>query len=168
MVLKQFFYIITVMKFLLLTGIPGTGKTEIGNHLAAKFGFVHLDVEDTLPKPNSETILNETIANCINENKDLVITWGFMPVVDDQSIASLRAAGAKLVWFDGDRPSARKAFIERGTVPEGLLDNQMAKIEKIDVASVYNPIFYNTLDENGVFKSKDQMSHDLIVIAEDP
>jgi shikimate kinase len=30
---------------LLLTGIPGTGKTRIGDELSARHGFKHFDVE---------------------------------------------------------------------------------------------------------------------------
>lgn len=31
---------------LLISGIPGTGKTSYGNKFASEFGFVHDDLED--------------------------------------------------------------------------------------------------------------------------
>ena len=30
---------------LLITGVPGTGKTTVGDYLASEYGFVHLDFE---------------------------------------------------------------------------------------------------------------------------
>jgi shikimate kinase len=33
------------MKLLLLTGVPGTGKTDLGNYLAEHHAFRHVDFE---------------------------------------------------------------------------------------------------------------------------
>jgi type IV secretory pathway ATPase VirB11/archaellum biosynthesis ATPase len=35
-------------KLILITGIPGTGKTTFGNFLANKYGFVHFDIEQPI------------------------------------------------------------------------------------------------------------------------
>jgi broad-specificity NMP kinase len=34
------------MKKLLITGVPGTSKTTIGDYLAEKHGFTHINLED--------------------------------------------------------------------------------------------------------------------------
>jgi len=51
-----------------------------------------------------------------------VVTWGFNPE-DGPSLAllgHLRNAGSKLIWFDGNRPAALRAFRKRSTVSEEL------------------------------------------------
>jgi adenylate kinase family enzyme len=116
----------------LITGIPGTGKTTYGDEFAKEFGFLHYDLED-------QQTLNRFVANpaqfigeLLNENKDVVVTWGFGPD-DEPSISlvqQLRSAGFEWIWFDGDRPAALREFQKRGTVQEIALYVQMFRIEK--------------------------------------
>jgi len=83
------------MRLLLLTGIPGTGKSEMGRFLERKHGFVHVDVESFLkaspPKTHADIF---HLAECQKATeKDVVITWGFMPGQDEAAIRSLQQIG---------------------------------------------------------------------------
>ncbi|MFZ0996863.1 MAG: hypothetical protein WA416_20095 [Candidatus Sulfotelmatobacter sp.] len=101
---------------LLITGVPGTGKTTYGGMFATEFGFVHHDLED-------QQTLNRFVANraqfigeLLNEKKNVVVTWGFAP--DDEPSVSLvlqlRSAGFEWIWFDGNRPAALREFLKTG------------------------------------------------------
>lgn len=125
---------------LLITGVPGTGKTTYGGMFATEFGFVHHDLED-------QQTLNRFVANraqfigeLLNEKKNVVATWGFAP--DDEPSVSLvlqlRSAGFEWIWFDGNRPAALREFLKRGTVQEIALYVQMYRIEKSGIVEQLN------------------------------
>ena len=139
---------------LLITGVPGTGKTTYGGRFATQFGFVHHDLED-------QRTLNRFVANraqfvgeLLNEEKNVVVTWGFAP--DDEASVSLvlqlRSAGFKWIWFDGDRPAALREFLKRGTVQEIALYVQMYRIEKSRIVEQLKPTVINPFDDCGQFK----------------
>ena len=130
---------------LLITGIPGTGKTTIGEYLETNYGFLHLNVEKDPAK------LKDFIE--IPRDKK-VITWGFIPGFDDDTVKIIQSLGYKMIWFDGNRPAARRAFCRRKTVSVEALDIQMKKVENMDI-SVFNPIIMDTFDKNGNFLEQD-------------
>lgn len=142
------------MKFWFITGVPGTGKTTIGNYLADNHGFKHLDVEVVLQSPNPAEIIQQTIKEAQNNDSDLVITWGFQPGSDDQTVIAIKNLNAKLIWFDGNREAAKRAFIKRGGVSIDLLDIQMGRINSVNIIETFNPISFNTFDDNGEFLDK--------------
>jgi adenylate kinase family enzyme len=106
-------------KLLLVTGIPGTGKTCYGKLLAQKFGFVHYDLE---AKTNLDPLLADPakfMDTILEKEGDVVATWGFLPNDEQiQIVNQFQARGFTLVWFDGNRPAALREFINRGDVPE--------------------------------------------------
>lgn len=153
------------VNLLLITGIPGTGKTEISNYLKDNHGFQHLDREitDSWPPQLEDRIewVKNQIAALEPHSNGIVISWGFMPGYDEKEIRQLRQVGFKLFWFDGNRPAARQAFIKRNTVGIDLLDIQMQRIESLDLDAI-NPIIFNTFDEHGVFLKKDEIAKKLL------
>lgn len=138
----------------LISGIPGTGKTWYGDKFAEEFGFLHYDLEE--PQTFSRFAANpmQFIANAVSQNKNIVVTWGFVP--DDQpsvaAVLQFRNSGLKLIWFDGNRPAALKEFHKRGTVPEGPFYLQMYRIENSKIVQQLNPTVINPIDENERFK----------------
>jgi adenylate kinase family enzyme len=139
---------------LLITGIPGTGKTTYGNEFAKEFGFLHFDLED-------QQILNRFVANpaqfigkLLNGEKGVVLTWGFGP--DDEPSVSLvqqlKNAGFKWIWFDGNRPAALREFQRRATVQEIAFYIQMFRIEKSKIVERLKPIVVNSFNDGGQFK----------------
>ena len=153
------------MKLLLITGIPGTGKTTIGNYLEEKYGFKHLDMEKIIPSSGANywQFLTNAVLQAKELNRDAVITWGFMPGTDnDKEILKLKEMGAKMIWFDGNRDAARFAFKKRGTVSEDLFNLQMSRIEGIDIINTFQPIYLNTFKKDGSFLKEDEIASKLL------
>ena len=147
---------------LLITGIPGTGKTCYGNKFASEFGFAHYDLEDQQTLNRFGTI-GQLISELLSSKKSVVVTWGFNPE-DPPSLNllhQLRSAGFKLIWFDGNRPSAMRAFRTRGTVSEELLAAQMQRIERSKIVQRLNPLVIDTFDERGEFKPAAQLLEEI-------
>lgn len=146
--------------FLLIAGIPGTGKTEIGNYLADEHNFFHLDVEELMQIDGSRFVsLKQTpddFIHLLKQRKKVVVTWGFMPGIDDCIIRKFQLLGFKFIWFDGNRKAARNAFIRRGTVSEDILDIQMRRIEKMDIGS-FSPVVVNTFDGQDNFLEREKI-----------
>jgi hypothetical protein len=139
---------------LLITGIPGTGKTWFGDKFAEEFGFVHYDIEDqqTLQRFAANPV--QFIADAVRQDRSVVVAWGFVP---DQTQTTLvlqfRNAGFKVIWFDGDRPSALRAFQKRGTVSEELFYLQMFRIENSKIGEKLRPTIINSFDNDERFRT---------------
>jgi hypothetical protein len=140
---------------LLITGIPATGKTKVGNFLRDNKGFVHVDFEDPQAWPSQLQrqwgTPRELVDYLKNMKRPIVVTWGFMPGSSDEAVVRyFQEAGFTLIWFDGNREAARRAFIARGTVPTQALDAQMVRINNMDLAA-FEPIIIDTFDSAGNF-----------------
>jgi hypothetical protein len=94
----------------------------------------------------------------------VVITWGFVPGVDDNTVRRLQAMGFRMVWFDGNRAAARREFLKRGTVGEDLLNLQMARIATLDLVS-FQPMQFNPFDANGEFLPRSVIAGRLVALA---
>jgi len=153
----------TTPKLFLLTGIPGTGKTTYGDDLAKLFGFAHYDIED--PATGERLISDSTsfIQELLRHGKDTVVTWGFNPVHQPSvsAVLQLKNSGFKLIWFDGNRPAALRAFIKRATVPEVCFYLQMYRIEVMEIINTVKPAIVNPFNEQGQFKSAEELLQEL-------
>jgi len=139
---------------LLLTGIPGTGKTWYGEKLASDFGFDHYDLEQQQTLNRFGANPAQFIADIIRRGKKAVATWGFVPDdVQTAIVLQFRDAGFKWIWFDGNRPAALHEFRKRGTVSEELLYAQMYRIENSRIVQRLRPIVIDTFDSEGQFKA---------------
>ncbi len=156
-------------KSLLITGIPGTGKTETGDFLRDNHGYDHLDIEVILNTGKFGPQWLDKVEEMIKNNSSktgTVVTWGFRPPDDVAHIERLRSTGLTMFWFDGNRTGARKAFNERGTVQEVYLDIQLKFINQFDIKGHFNPIVYNSFDEAGSFKPKKQIVEEILDLLE--
>lgn len=146
----------------LITGIPATGKTTIGNYLESKYNFLHLDCE--LYKNQEEQ--KKQIENFLKKKGNKVITWGFMPGEEDEKILELQRLSYKMIWFDTvNRKFAENLFIKRAKERdqrynysfEKSMDDlriQMARIESMDL-SKFNPLILDTFDSDGNLLDKE-------------
>ena len=79
---------------LLITGIPGAGKTQFGEYLVSAHGFLHRDLEDTIEFAD---FVNNPLAYLLKlsaEGQKSVITWGFVPVLRQiELVRSIRQNG---------------------------------------------------------------------------
>ncbi len=141
---------------LLITGIPGTGKTCYANKFAKELGFLHHDLEDQQMQTLSRFDANpaQFIGELLNEKKNVVVTWGFGPDCERSVslVLQLRNAGFKWIWFDGNRPAALREFQKRATVQEVAFYLQMYRIEKSRIVERLKPTVINPFDDHGQFK----------------
>ena len=148
---------------ILITGIPGMGKTTIGEYLGQNYGFIHWDVE----KKNR---IDELI---LSKSGNIVLTWGFVPKDDNiEIIQKLRNSGFDLIWFDGDRDAARREFVERDSKLEidnfnsqlQLLEKQLQRIEDSDVIKRLKPRIINTFNKEHKFRQKEDIVNEILNI----
>jgi hypothetical protein len=148
---------------LLITGIPGTGKTWYGDKFAEEFGFVHYDLEDQQTLNRFASNPAQFIADAVGQKGNVVVTWGFVP--DNQpsieAVLQFRNCGFKLIWFDGDRPSALRQFQKRGTVSEELFYLQMFRIEDSKIVEQLRPMIVSPFDESGQFKTVEELLEEI-------
>jgi len=133
---------------LLITGIPGTGKTTYSDKFAREYGFLHHDFEDQRTQTLNRFNANppQFIEELLSEKKSVVVTWGFGPDCERSVflVQQLRNAGFKLVWFDGNRPAALREFQKRATVQEVAFYLQMYRIEKSGIVERLRPTVINS------------------------
>ena len=157
---------------LLITGIPGTGKTYYGNKFATEFGFAHYDLEDPQFLGRFRTI-DQLISELLSSEKNVVVTWGFNPE-DPPSIEllqQLKNAGFKLIWFDGNRETALKRFELRAksksvSISEYYLRmsefyTQMYRIETSNIIATLKPTIVNSFDSQSEFKPAAQVLEEI-------
>ncbi len=149
---------------LLIAGIPGMGKTTVGNELQNRKNFKHINLEDQATISSISNVSN-FIAELRNDSSDIVVTWGFVPDENQTSIVlAFKENGFHLIWLDGNRGAAREAFVNRNTVPEELFDVQLGRIENTAIINRIKPILYNTFDKQGNFKSIDQIIKEILAL----
>jgi hypothetical protein len=156
-------------KKLLITGIPGMGKTNFGNYLAAEHRYVHIDMESGNYISAIMVSPINFIENFVKEER-VVVTWGFVPS-DEQinTVKLFRNYGFKIIWFDGDRVAARREFTKRDQangfeyLNKSLmaLDLQLGRIENTKVIDKIEPIIINTFNKDHAFKHLDQIFNEI-------
>ena len=111
--------------------------------------------------------IEKSIFEAKKNNTNLVITWGFMPGIDDNKILKLKTMGVNLIWFDGNRKAARKAFLKRGTVSESLFNTQMKRNEDSKIDDIFQPITFNTFKKDGdTFLNRDKIIRQLLKLVQ--
>jgi shikimate kinase len=100
-------------KNLVLIGMMGTGKTEVGKRLAAKLGWCLADTDELLKQRAGQSIteifrchgepyfrgLERELIRELAKRRGLVIATGGGVVLNAENIADLRAGGI-LVWLE--------------------------------------------------------------------
>jgi len=152
-------------RIILLSGVPGSGKSTFGRWLARNKGFIHLDVE--MPGVLQQSDLRAAWWHMVFEpygsamplydairrfGAPVAIDWGF-PVRLRGVVEALQNLGVELFWFDGDRDAARRSFINRGTVPIDRLDAQMLGIESEwpSILALFGDKIICNIDSRGEF-----------------
>lgn len=136
-------------KHFLISGVPAAGKTWLGNWLANKRGYVHIDAEKDYGTDFDHAGVHAEwddflrtgraagfVAAVGHLGKSLVLNWG-LPSDALFIVPALQAEGVEAWWIHADRSQARTAFVEReNKKPEGkrisveLFDQQMDQIER--------------------------------------
>ncbi|MFA5051438.1 MAG: hypothetical protein WC544_00045 [Patescibacteria group bacterium] len=141
----------------IISGIPGTGKTFIGDYLRDTKGFRHIDMESGAVFQTLLSSPEDFIRDQLTKSENIVITGGFMTSDLAFSLVNkIISEGYVFIWFDGDRQAARKVFIKRNTVAVDLLDAKMRELEGYYTKIMdLHPIIINTFNTKGEFKMPD-------------
>lgn len=148
---------------ILITGVPGTGKTTIGDFLEMNHDFRHINME---LDEGMQLIKNsqQLVSILASQTEKIVITWGFPP--NQNAVDRVRVIRDnmefKLYWFDGDRRASRRAFNDRGTVSEHMLNEQLKGIREFNVVEKIDPILYCPFKSDGEWKSKEKIVRELM------
>lgn len=153
-------------KKILVTGIPWTGKTTIGNHLQEKHGFVHLDMESNGNREIIQKTPKEFMDKIMFHDGNIIVTWWF-PVHVVDIINSFGDYGFKIFWFDWNRESAFREFEKRDMkISKDYWERQKIafkqQIERIDSSNVVDYInnvkIINTFNSDGEFLSTEEIA----------
>lgn len=150
-----------MIKYILLTGVPGTGKTAVGDHLQKNYGFTHYDFEDMPTLNLFSQDKSGFITKALTKEK-VVISWGFMPYHQAEHVLEIKRRGFSLVWFDGNRVAAFREFTRRGTVSEAAFLHQMSNITSSKVVDIIRPRIINPFDQHGEFRMIDEITKEVL------
>jgi hypothetical protein len=132
---------------LLITGVPGMGKTTIGNYFQSHLGYEHLDAEE-IPRNSLEEFVSNLYIFAYKPGENKVITWGFQPgSAHDQIVQDLQCLGYRMVWFDGNREAAHRAYLARGDA-EYPFQAQMARINAANL-NIFDAVVVDPFDKEG-------------------
>lgn len=146
---------------ILITGIPGTGKTTLGDYLRDQHSFEHINLEIK----NEIELFSATPSSYMEKllkKPKVVVTWGFLPYHQAKYVKLFKEKGFTLFWFDGDRVSAQREFVKRGTVDEQYFFLQMWNITSSNVIDYIDPILVNPFDENGIFRKIKDLAEQIL------
>ncbi len=149
------------LNYLLISGIPASGKSFFGHWLESKHSYVHVDIEQIscrqrlgleqvwcgLSSPNGAGSLVKALKAL---GSRVVLNWGFppdcLPIIERIKLSSFSAW-----WFDADCDQARRIFEQRDTVPLDRFCDQMDRIwcNRERIEAVFAPNIITTLDATG-------------------
>jgi hypothetical protein len=123
-------------QFLLVSGIPASGKTTFCQYLEIKHGFAHYDLEknkDLWPIPELKDVWECSRKDFVRRlrirHDRVALDWGFPPERLSW-VLELRAEGFRIVWFKADEVAARRIYINRATANATYFDIQINKIKR--------------------------------------
>lgn len=96
---------------ILISGIPGTGKTFIGNYLEEHYGFQHTDLESQAGRATRDLLQRKQFKKFLREVSNLgnlnVLTFGYPPEWL-HLVEQIARRGVKTIWFDAPILFSRK------------------------------------------------------------
>lgn len=139
---------------LLISGIPGTGKSTFARWLASEHGYVRCP---SGAEPGS-TFFSD-IDEARRASDKIVIDWGF-PVGMLNRVRSLIASGVEPWWFDGDRDAALQSFLARAGHPgrKADWDVQLRNIDEhwAEIAGTFNDRILDVIARGPVHLSNEE------------
>jgi hypothetical protein len=155
---------------LLISGVPGTGKSTFGRWLEERKGFMHVDMDfDGLKRHDLETSWDQFLKDLscdvfwrrlLEDRKPVFLDWGFpvrcLPVVE-----ALRRQGVRVWWFTGDRLFARLNYLKaKGPYPRSF-DFQFADISAnwLAISPIFEDRIIRTVWQDGRCMTCDEIYH---------
>jgi len=154
------------MSKILLSGIPGTGKSTVAKHIETNHSFFHIDMEQNDFAPRHEfTQSREDFLGKLATHDNVLISWGFGPFQDRASVDYLRQNGYSMAWLDGDRVASFREFMKRENndpIKESTYYGQMQMIVITGIVEALKPSIINPFSEDGVFRPVEDIAQDII------
>lgn len=99
----------------LLSGVPGGGKTTIGEELARRYGFLHVDMEAERFKLASLALedVQGFLGGVCHPGRNIALSWGFGPFACADAVRAIVDEEFVPFWFDGDRAWFYSSFMRR-------------------------------------------------------
>jgi hypothetical protein len=158
---------------LLLTGVPGAGKTHLRELLVSEHGSFGMSLNDEdAPSPSDAVRValydrlhrkrqpRRLADDVMRIDGDVVIEWGF-PINDSclRFACTLRRRGLTVVWLECDDAAARERFLRRGTVDVVVFDAQLARIRDgyARIMDMVAPAVVQVLRSDGTPRSCDEL-----------
>jgi hypothetical protein len=104
-------------RLLLITGTPGSGKRQIGNHLVEEHAFLHIDLDNPDARTRLPGLAEGSCAlldATIGPDQDVIVTWSDSSAEALPVVRLLESFGVEWIWLDGDRGAAMPAAFTRG------------------------------------------------------
>ncbi|HUC90145.1 MAG TPA: AAA family ATPase [Patescibacteria group bacterium] len=153
------------MAKLFISGIPGTGKTTVAEHLAQHFGYQHIDMEADSFRARRELANDaEGFLGKLAATENVVISWGFSPFIDRPGVDQLLSGGYTMVWLDGDHVASLRNFLAREKNDphhEANYYGQMQMIISTELVERLQPICVNPF-QNGQFRPVEEIVSEVI------
>jgi hypothetical protein len=153
---------------ILLSGLPGGGKTRLGNLLTADHGFSHTDMEADSWALMEAHRNPEAFLRSFPHDRDVVLTWGFQPLASLDVVKVLVRGGFTPVWLDGNRAHFYASFMrrERGDpIMEALYHRQLGRITQARVLEAIDWRIVDPFEPDGTFRPPDEVAAEIIQVA---
>jgi len=148
---------------ILLSGVPGGGKTTVGDLLAQRHGFRHVDMESCRFELATRAVDDvESFLADLDGSHNVAISWGFGPFAAVDAVRRIVRAGYVPFWFDGDRAQFFASFIRReqlsGKPPRAVQAMeltyylQMASIVQTGIKDAIDWIHINPFNGDGTYR----------------
>jgi hypothetical protein len=155
---------------LLISGIPGIGKSYFAQWCAEHHGFLHVDLENGgleaaglakawsavahLPPSSVRPFVSALRAL----NRPMILDWGYPPAFLPL-IQALHEAGVVAWWLDGDHDAARQRFTKRGTVSIEAFEVQMSAIRACwrELSAFYASRVVTAIKADGTFSDPNEI-----------
>lgn len=138
---------------LLISGIPGTGKSTFSRWLVSQHGYARCPLADR-DEPGDQFF--DEIDTTLASRSDVVIDWGFPPSrLED--VRHLVDRGVVNWWFDGDRAAALQSYLSLGK-PKASWDVQLAAIGQTwdQISSVFADRILEVVSAGPTYISQDE------------
>ena len=121
----------TKEQFILLTGIPGSGKTYVGEHLRDKHGFFFYCTD-----LNGLAVTNDLVTQWLSlHGKKVCLEWGFHPC-DLNLVLKLREQGATVFWLKCAEDIAFRNYCEKHAENDPKGYYMIKQLERIKAAGL--------------------------------
>jgi len=153
---------------ILLSGLPGGGKTRLGDTLAADYGFLHTDMEAdswALAEAHRDS---GAFLGVFPHDRDVVLTWGFQPLASLHVVQVLVRGGFTPVWLDGNQAHFFASFMRRehgDPIMAACYHQQLGRITEARVLEVIDWCIVDPFQPDGTFRPPNEIAAEIIKVA---